>query len=142
MARPLRRNHADRDGLIRLDETEVNIESVAEEDRVARLQVGCNILGKNLRLRGIRSKQHDDVGPLSGLSVAHDLEASFFRLHSGCGVLAQADNNLHAGVAQVLRMRMALRAITNDGNFSILDNGQVSVGFVKSLDCHFFNSLL
>ena len=142
MARTLRRNHADGDVSGRLNEAEVNVEAVTEEQGVARLQVGLNVLGEDLRLGGIRSQQHDDVGPLGGLRVGEDLEAGLFGLHARLGAFTQTDSNLNARVAQVLRVGVALGAVADDGDLAALDDRQICICVVERFNCHECQSLL
>src|SRR3546814_20561306 len=72
-------------------------------------------------------KDHDDVGPCGGFSIAEHLEAGVFSLFGGRGTGAQGDGDFcHAGIAQVLGVGMALTAIADNGDFIALDQADVS----------------
>ena len=68
VARALRCDHADGDVGRRLDEPEVDVEAMAEEQRVALVEVRFDVLGEDLGLAGVRRQQHDDVGPSAALA--------------------------------------------------------------------------
>jgi hypothetical protein len=55
----------------------------------------------------------------------HHLQAGLFGLVPGGAALAQADGDLDAGVVQVLRVGVALRAVADDGDLLALDQAQV-----------------
>ena len=75
MAGTLRGDHADGDVGRRLDQIEVDVEAVAEEQRVAVLQVRLDLVLENVGLCSVGGQQHDDVGPLGDLRRGVDLEA-------------------------------------------------------------------
>src|SRR5699024_343365 len=130
------RNHADGDVVGWLDQIEVNVKTVTEEQCIALFQVWLNVIGKDLRLGGIRSQDHDDIGPLGCICNRLYFKASFFCLDRGLGAVAQANDYLYARVAQVLRVRVALGAVTNNSDLAALDDRQISIVVVKSLNCH------
>ena len=111
---------------------------MAEEQRIAVFEARLDVLGEDLRLGGIRGQQHDHVRPLGGLRVSLDLEASLASLVCGLGAFAQADDHLDTGLAQVLRVRVALGAVADDGDLLRLDQGQVCVVVVEHVDCHVY----
>src|SRR5699024_5695917 len=130
----LGRNHADGDVVSWLDQVEVNVKTVTEEQCVALFQVWLNIIGKDLRLGGIWSQDHDDIGPLGCICNRLYFKASFLCLDRGLGAVAQANDYLYARVAQVLRVRVPLGAVTNNSDLAALDDRQISIVVVKSLN--------
>ena len=75
MAGPLGGDHRDGDVGGRLDQVEVDVEPVTEEQRVAVLQVGLDLVLEDVGLSGVGRKQHDDVGPLGDLGRGVDVQA-------------------------------------------------------------------
>ena len=142
VAWPLRCDHADGDVVLWLDHAKVDVQAVAEEQGVAVLQVRSDVIFVDLRLGGIRGEQHDDVGPLAGLGVVQNLEASLFSLLARLGALAQANGNLYTRLAKVLRVSVPLGAVANDRNLATLDDRQVSVVVVKNINCHEVSTFL
>ena len=82
------------------------------------------------------------VGPGHGLGDRLDGQARLLRLSHGGGALTQADNDLHAGVAQVQSVSVPLGTVADDGDLLGLDDGQVGVVVVELLSCHDCFSLL
>ena len=64
----------------------------------------------------VGQQHHDDVGGLDGVGDFLDVQAGAGGLVPRGAALAQADDDLHARVMQVLRVRVALRAVADDGN--------------------------
>ena len=54
----------------------------------------------------------------------------------GLRALRQADPDVDAGVAQAQRVRVALRAVADDGDLAPLDDRQVGVVVVEDLRGH------
>ena len=129
-------DHRDGDVGRGLDQVEVDVETVAEEQRVAVLEVRLDVLGEDLGLARVGREQHDDVGPLGGLGVRHDLEALLLRLLARLGALTQANHNLHARIPQVLGVSMPLGAIAQHRNLTSLDERQIGIGVVKHFNSH------
>ena len=73
---------------------------MAEEQRVAGLEVGLDVVLEDLGLRGVGRQQHDDVGPLGDLGRSVDLQTLLGDLLPRLGALLQAHLHLNAGVAQ------------------------------------------
>jgi hypothetical protein len=136
MPRALRRDHADRDVGRRLDQIEVDVQTMTEEQRIAVFQIRLDVVAEDLGLRRIGRQQHDHVGPLGDLGGGVHLEALFGDLVARLGAFLEADLHLHAGVAQRKRMRMALAAIADDADLASLDDRQVRVVVIEHLNCH------
>src|SRR6202008_2556008 len=81
-------------------------------------------------LLGVRDKNHDDVGPSSGIGGRFHGEAVFFGFAAGSAGFGQADAHVAAAVAQIKRVGVALRTVTEDRNLFRLDEGEVGVFIV------------
>ena len=136
VARTLRGNHADGDVVCRLDQAEMDVQTMPKEQGVAVLQVRLDVLFEDLGLGGIRGEQHDHVSPCSCLSIRLHIKAGLAGLFCGLGAVAKANNHLDAGLAQVLSVRVTLGAVADDCNLLALDQGQVCVLVVKHFNSH------
>ena len=103
---------------------------------IARLEIGLDDVLVNIRLLLVRYQHHDDVALRSSFRRGEDLKSVSRRLLRVAGARAQADNNVHAGILEVHRVRVALRAETDDGNRFAVEQGQVAVGIIVHLN-HF-----
>src|SRR5699024_8967937 len=136
-ARALRRDHADDDVLGRGDQVEVDVQAVPEQQRVTGLQARGDVLGVDLRLRGVRGEHHDHVGPLGDLGGGADGQTGLLGLGPRLRALLQTDAHLDAGVAQAQRVRVPLAAVADDRDLAALDDRQIRIVVVEDLDCHF-----
>lgn len=82
----------------------------------ARLDVGVHFLVVDRGDVLVGQQHHDDVGGLDGFRHFLDLQAGVGGLVPRGAALAQADDDLHARVIQVLGVSVALRAVADDGN--------------------------
>ncbi|MCY1380334.1 hypothetical protein D9M69_681420 [compost metagenome] len=133
MARGLGSNHPHVEVGTRLNETVVHVEAVREDERSALLDVRGHVVlvdGSDLL---VRQQDHDDIGRLDGISDFSNLQAGLADLVPRGAALAQTDHDLDAAVVQVLRMRVTLRAVTDDGNRLALDQAEVRVLVVINL---------
>ena len=89
---------------------------MCEHQHIAWLQVRFDVLLVDIRLILIRCQDHDDVSGLGSVCRIHDLQTGLFRLCTALGARAKTNDDIDAAVMQVQRMRMSLRAITNDGH--------------------------
>ena len=80
MAGSLGRDQRDVDILGRLDGAEADIEAVSEHQRLARFEVGRNVVLVGFALRMIRREDHDDVRPCRGVAHGIDFKAGLLRL--------------------------------------------------------------
>ncbi len=92
----------------RLDVSKANVEAVAEHQGFAIGKVRCDVLGVETTLVLIRSQDDDDVRPGRGFWRGHHLEAGVFGLLGGLRAGLEGHNNFNTGVAQVLRVSVAL----------------------------------
>src|SRR5699024_6927585 len=107
-----------------------------EDQCIAVFQVWLNVLGEDGCLGGIRCQDGDNVCPLGCFCNRLDFKASSFSRSFGLGTVTKADEYLNAGVAQVRRERVALGAVANNSDLAALDDRQISIVVVKSLNCH------
>jgi hypothetical protein len=78
-------------------------------------QTGSNVPLVDGRLRRIGDKDHDDIGPLCGVTDGSHGQSGGLRLRRGFAGRRKADQHLHAAVFQVERVGMSLRAVADDG---------------------------
>ena len=145
MAGALGRDERDVDVCGRIDGAEADVEAVREHQGLGLavgafgLQAGFDLL---VDLRGglVGDEEHDDIGPLARLRRVCDFEAGEFGFLGVGGAGAEADFDVHAGVLEVEGVRVALRAVADDGDLLGLDEGEVCVLIVVGL-CHDVPSL-
>jgi hypothetical protein len=131
----LGRDHAHVHARGRRDEVVPDVEAVGEEQRVALDQGRRDRLGVQLPLQVVRDQDHDQVGFLARLGGRDDPQAVVGRLLPALGALGQPDPDVHAGVTERERVRVALAAIPENGHVPSLDDGQVGAVVVEDL-CH------
>jgi hypothetical protein len=136
VARALRRDHADVDALGRGDVAEADVEAVGEEQRVAGDEVRGDLLGVQLPLVLVGSQDHDQVGLFDRIGDGEDAQALGRSLLARRRTLLETDPHVDAGVAQAQRVRVALRAVADDGDRPVLDDREVGVVVVEHRCCH------
>ena len=100
----------------------MHVQAVGECNRRAFAQIVMDVFLIGFSLQFIGHGEHDQVAPSGGFCDPHNLEAFALGLLRRRGALAQGHNNiLRPAVAQVQRVRMALAAIAQDGNFFVFD---------------------
>jgi hypothetical protein len=87
----LRCHQCDIDTLRRLDVAIANVETVAEEQRIAGHQVWLDRCGVNLSLGRVRCQHHDQVGLFTGLVRRQHAKTLSFGLWPALAALRQAD---------------------------------------------------
>jgi len=117
------------------DGAEADVEAVREHERDVGLHVGCDLFVVNLGGGLVGREVHDDVGPGGDLGYSADDEAGELGLLGVGGAGAEANANVYAGVLEIERVGVALRAVADDGDFFRLDEGEVCVCVVVCL-CH------
>jgi hypothetical protein len=131
----LGRDHEDVDVGARVDQAEVDVETVGKGERGAGLHVRADVVGVDLCLGFIGGGDHDHVGPFGGFLVRKHLEACGLGLFRGGGAGAERDRDvLDAAVAHILRVRVTLAAIADNGDLLALD--QILVGVAIVIDLH------
>ena len=142
VARALRGDHEDRVVLGRLDVAVVDVEAVREGQSGAFLDVRLDVVLPDALLILVRGQDHDHIGFGSGFRNALDLQALFLGELHGLRVRTQADDDIDTGVTQVERMRVALRAVTDDCDLLAVEDREIAVVFVPDLCCHNWHSFV
>jgi len=106
-----------------------------EHQQISSAQVRGYLVRIELRLRLVGSQNHHHVGPLGDFGDGAYFEAGLLRLGNRFGAGGKAHFHFNAGVLEVERVGMALRAIADDGHLLGLDERKVCIVIVVSL-CH------
>ena len=115
-------------------ELEVDVEAVGEHQHIALLHIGRDLLVIDIGGDLVRHQHHHDVGGLRGLGHFHHGQAGLLGFGPACAVLAQADDDLHAALLQVLRVGMALAAVAHDGDGFAVEHPQIAIGVIILFD--------
>src|SRR5205814_9847783 len=115
------------------DQPVPDVQPVPEEQRLAGGEVRLDVVRVDVPLRGVRGEQHDDVGPGAHLGRGTHGKALLLRLDPAPGALRQADPHVDPGVPQRQRVRVALAAVTDDGDLLPGDDRQVGIVVVVDL---------
>src|SRR5690606_19642465 len=126
-------DHDDVDVFTRLNLAVVHVEAVGESQHSAGRDVVGNVVTMDLGDVLVRKQNHDKIGCLHGFRNFLNLQACVLGLGPRGAALAQADDDVNAGIVQVLRMCVALRAVTDDGNGFALDQRKIAILVVVNL---------
>src|SRR3954452_1848172 len=119
------------------DLAEVHGEAMGEEHRGAGFEVGLDLALVDALLHVVGKEDRDELCALHSCGDGFHREPGFLRGAPRIAPETQPDLDLHAGVAQVERMGMALAAIADDGHFAV---EQIEIAVAVDL-CHDFLSL-
>jgi hypothetical protein len=122
MAWPLGRDHDYIQIGARHHPAEVNIEAVGEGQRRAFLQLRFDLL-VNLALMLVGGQNHHHIGRRCRVLDRLDRQAGFLGFDRRRGIGAQADDDVDAGIAQIERVGVALRAVADNGDGFSFDQG-------------------
>ena len=117
-------------------ELKVDVKAVSEHQHVALFHVRSYLFVIDVGGDLIRHEHHHNVGSLGRLRHLHDLQAGRLRLRPACAVLTQANDNINTALVQVLCVRVALAAVTHNGNGLSVQKAQVAVRVIILFD-HF-----
>ena len=131
MARRLGRNHPDVQVGAGRDEAVMHIETMGKHQGCALLDVGLHVMGVHGTDLLIGQQNHDHIGGLDGIGDFRHFQTGFLNLGPGCAAFAQTNDHFDAAVVQVLRVRMALAAVSDDGHGLAFDQAQVAIFVVK-----------
>ena len=87
---------------------------MAEEEHVAGGDAVADAGLPHLRVQLVGHEHHHDVALAGGIGGLDDAEPVLLGLGDGRRVGTETDDDRHAGVMKVQRMRVALRAVTDD----------------------------
>jgi hypothetical protein len=99
----------------------------------ALLDVGLDELLVDRGVVLIGQQDHDDIRTLDRVGELGHLDAGLLRLVPRSAALAQPDGDLDPRFLQVQSMRVALRAVADDGDLLSLDERKVRVLVVVNL---------
>ena len=106
---------------------------MAEHEQVAGGDPVGDLRLPDLALLLVGQQDHDDVAAAGGVGGVEHLEPRGLGLGAAGGVGAQADDDVVAGLLQVERVRVALRAVAEDRDRLALERVGVGVGVVEDL---------
>ena len=90
-----------------------------EEHRRTRLEARCDLFLPHTLLHVIWDEHRDDLRAADGVGNRRDLEPGFLGRRARRASVPEADDDLHARVAQVERVRVALAAEADHGNLAV-----------------------
>jgi len=111
----------------------VNVEAMREGKCRTLLHIGLDlgtIHGRNML---IGHQHHDEVSAFDRISDFSGVQLGLLDLVPRRAAFTHADSDLDTGIIEVLRMRVPLGAIADDGDFLALDEFEIAVFVVKNL---------
>ncbi len=132
MPRTFRSNHHHVHIIRWNDRLEMNAEAVREPENFSRMQIWLNVLFVNRGLSFIGRQHVDPIGALGGLIRSHHHHAIGARLLRARPARFQPHDYLVAAIAQILRLRMPLAAVAQDGDGFALQRFGLRVVFIKN----------
>src|SRR6266481_793728 len=134
VAGALRRDHEDVHVGGRNDALEVDVEPVAERQVLALLQAGGDLGAVHVAGELVGDEDHDDVAPRRRFRRRQDAQPRAFCFFPRRAVALEADDDLDAAVAEVLRVRVPLAAVADHGDLLPLDERRIRVAL--GIDLH------
>ena len=98
----------------RLNLPEVNIEAVGEHQSLTLGHVRRDFARVQIALDMIRDQDHHHIGGLRGVGGGKNLEPGRFRLGRALASFVQSNHYVHAAIAQIERVGVALAAVADD----------------------------
>ena len=133
MSRPLGRDHKHVDAFGRHDLAEMDVEAVAEDQRLALGHVAGDLGVVDLRLDLIGQQNLDHIGGPGGFGCRNRIEPVGLGHLVVPGALQLADNHVEAAVTQVLRLSVPLAAVTDNRDLALFENRGLGVLIVVHL---------
>lgn len=133
MARRLGSDHHHVEILTRGNLAVMDVEAVRERQGRALADVGLDLFPIHHRDVLVGHEHHHQVGALDRGGDVRHLEPGLLGLVPGGAAGTQAHRHLHPGIVQVLRMRVPLRTVADDGDLLALDERQIGVFLVVNL---------
>ena len=109
----------------------MNVEAVSEHQRLAGLQVRSDVFAVHAGLMLVGQQDHDHIGGSGSFRGGHGGKAVFLGKSVVGTTGTLTDNHVEAGITQILGMRMALAAVTDNGNGLVFEKIQVRVLFIE-----------
>ena len=135
VAGTLRRDHDHVNGLLRLDQVEVDIEAMGKRDGRPIADVAGDVVVPDVGLQFVRRAHHDEIGPGGGLGHQFHRQPVGRDLLRGRRARLEGDGHvLDAGIAKIERVGAPLAAIADNRDFAGLD--QVEIGIPVVEDAH------
>ena len=106
---------------------------MGEEQCVAGLQVRLNRFRVDLAGNVVGHEHHDDVGLGSSGSRIDDAQALGLSLGAALRTLGKTNADVDTRVAKRQRVCVTLRAVADDGDNAVLDDGKVGVLVIEHL---------
>ena len=119
VARAFRRDHDHVVAGRRRDAAVVDVEAVREEERGAWLEVGCDLLLVQRRLRAVGNEERDELSTLDRVGDGSDGQPRLLGRGHGRAALAQADHDVDARVGHVERMGVALAPVAEHRDLAV-----------------------
>ena len=111
----------------RLDLAVVDREAVAEQDHVAFGDAVTDLALPHVVVQLVWQQDHHEVAAAGRLDDGQHLQTLLAGLRDGLRVLAQADHDVDAGVLEVQRVGVALRAVSDDGDGLAVEECEVCI---------------
>ena len=116
----------------------MDVEAVREGECRALLDVRLDFGFINRGDVLVGHEHHHQIGAFHGIGDRCNLEPRLLRLVPRRATRTQTDGHLHAGIVEILRVRVALRAVADDRDLLALDQRQVGVFFIIDFHCDSF----
>ena len=111
-----------------------DVEAMGEGNGLSGSQVGADVLLVDVSGTLVVDKDHDDVSSLGCICNGHNVEAVLGCLVPGLAV-AKANDDVAAGISEVLCMGMALRAVTDHRDLLTIQDAEIAVLLIIHF-CH------
>src|SRR6185436_12472253 len=138
----LGRDQRDVDPRGRRDRAVVDVEAVREQERLSvalaatLAELRTDAVAPDRRLRGVGREHHQHVAPRGDLAARPDGQPGALRGRDPLRARREADAHVDAGVAQVERVGVALRAVADDGYLLVLDQTGVGIAVIEDSGHH------
>ena len=106
---------------------EVDGETVGKQQRLAGLQIRCNVFFVNSRLFRVRQRNENHIAPAHRFVGAAHLKSFLPRQRDGFAPLVKADDDVHPAVFEVKGMGVALRAEAEHRKGLVFQSAEVGV---------------
>ena len=106
-----------------------------EHQRLSGGEMWFNRFLIELWLARVGRKNHDHVRPCDGFRRSFHSDAVAFRFGARSAARRESDNHGDAGIAQVQRVRVSLRAVADYGHLFFLDQREIRIFVVVEI-CH------